>query len=269
MPSVTIDAGVLVTPPEYGSADETHRYIDTLLEWSKLHDEPWAAIYTSERASDALLDDGLYPFHHNLRKLFASNGITEYDVNTVHVVVNKLLQQHEPSFETHFRVRDILTEGLSTDPDILRISAGGKLQSDLTRCLILIAILRQHCEESIRAHFLILRHAPQQVINVRAIIHEIDHDRDDLSALPTFPEMFEGDVPICDDFRGFIECLDGASILAGSTDNIGVEAAIRIALYKSRLERREDPDWDDLRGLRMGIIYKSPEKGLTSIGTFL
>ena len=255
MPSVTIDAGVLVSPPEYGSADDTHRYIETLLEWSKLHDEPWVAIYMSEKAYETLLDDGLYPFHNNLRKLFESSGIVEYDVNTVHVVIDKLLQQREPSFEAHFRVRDVLTEELSTDPDILRLSAGDKLQSDLARCLILIAILRQHCGESVRDHSLILRHAPKQVVNVRAIIHEIDHDLDDLSALPTHPEMFEGDVLICDDFRGLIECLDEASILFGSTDNVGLEAAIRVALYKSRLERGEDPDWDDLRGLRIGHSF--------------
>ena len=54
MPSVTIDAGVLAAPPEHGSADDAHRYVETLLDWSKLLDEPWVAIYMSERASEAL-----------------------------------------------------------------------------------------------------------------------------------------------------------------------------------------------------------------------
>jgi len=254
MPSVTIDAGVLAAPPEHGSADDAHRYIETLLDWRKLLDEPWVAIYMSEGASEALFADGLYPLRDNLKKLFAANGIVEYDVNTVARVVDTLLQL-TPSFETYFRVRDVLAEKLSTDPDILQLSAGNELQSDLARCLILIAILRQHCRESIRDHSLILRHAPRQVVNVRAIIHEIDHDRDDLTALPTHPEMFEGNVLICDDFRGLIECLDESSILASSTDNVGLETAIRIALYKSRLERGEDPDWDDLRGLRIGRSF--------------
>jgi hypothetical protein len=249
--SVTIDAGVLAAPPEYGSADDVHRYIETLLDWRKLLDEPWVAIYMSEEASEALFADGLYPSRDNLKELFAANGIVEYTVKDVAIVVETLLRL-TPSFETYFRIRDVLAERLSTDPDILRLSAGSNLQSDLARCLVLIAILRQHCRESIRDHSLILRHAPRQVVNVRAIIHVIDHDRDDLSALPTHPEMFEGNVLICDDFRGLIECLDESSILASSTDNVGLETAIRIALYKSRLERGEDPDWDDLRGLRIG-----------------
>jgi len=251
MPSVTVDAGVLVAPPEDGSADDAHRYIETLLDWRKFLDEPWVAIYMSERASEALLADGLYPFRDNLKKLFQSNGIVEYDVNTVARVVDTLLQL-TPSFETYFRVRNVLAEELSTDPDILQLSAGSELQSDLARCLVLIAILRQHCRESIRDHSLILLHAPRQVVNVRAIIHEIVHDRNDLSALPTHPEMFEGNVQICDNFWGLIECLNELSILSSSTDNIGLETAIRIALYKSRINRGEDPDWHDLRCLRIG-----------------
>ena len=254
MPSVTIDAGVLAAPPEYGTVEDAQRYIDTLLDWSKLRDEPWVAIYMSEGASEALFADELYPLRDNLKKLFSANGIVHYDVNTVAIVVDTLLQ-HTPSFETYFRIRDVLAEELSTNPDILRLSAGGKLQSDLARCLVLIAILRQHCREPIRNHSLILRHAPKQVVNLRAIIHEIDHSRNDLSALPTHPEVFEGNVLVCDDFRGLIEYLDESCILVSSTDIVGLEMAIRIALYKSQLGRGEDPDWDDVRGLRIGRIF--------------
>ena len=265
MPSVTIDAGVLVTPPEYGSTDDAHRYIETLLEWRMLLDEPWVDIYMSEKSTDALVGDGLYPFHPNLKKLFSVNGIVEYDVNTVNRVVETLLQQRGSSFETHFRVRDVLTEELLVEPDILRLSAGDELQLDLARCLTLIAMLRQHCRESIHAHTLILRYAPRQVATVRTIIHEIEHDRDDLGALPTYPEVFEGDVPICDDFKGLIECLDEASILVNSTDNVGLETAIRIALYKSRIERGGNPDWDDLQGLRIGREFFRTAKAVCGV----
>ena len=254
MPSVTIDAGVLATPPEYGTVEDAYGYIDTLLDWGKLLDEPWVAIYKSKGASEALFDDGLYPFRDNLKKLFAANGIVEYDVNTVAQVVDRLLRL-TPSFKTYFKVNDVLTEDVSTTPGILRLCAGAGLESDLPRCVVLIAILRKHCSDSIRDHSLILRHAPKQIVNGRAIIHEIDHDRNDLSALPTHPEVFEGNVLVCDDFRGLIECLDESSILVSSTDNVGLETAIRIALYKSQLGRGEDPDWDDVRDLRIGRIF--------------
>ena len=251
MPSVTIDAGVLAPPTEDGSAEDTHRYIETLLEWKKLLKEPRVAIYMSEQAPVALVEDRLYPFHGNLKKLFAANEIEEFNVGDVINVAHKLLQL-TPSFEERFSISDVLTDDLLVVPDILGPSAGNALREDLTRCLILIAILRRYCGDAARDHFLILRCAPGPVVTVQAEIEMIEHGRNDLNEVPISPEMFKGDVLICDDFRGFIQCLNESSILVSSTDISGLETAIRIALYKSRLEQGNDPDWDNLRDLRIG-----------------
>ena len=254
MPSVTIDAGVLAAPPEDSSFDAVHKYIDTLLDWRNLLDKQWVAIYMSARASDALFDDGLYPLRNNLRNLFVSNGMVYADFNTIATVVDTLLQL-TPSFEDYFSVSDVLTDRLLVDPDILKLPARNALQLDLVRCLILIAILRQYCGDAIRDHFLILRFAPEPVVTVQAKIELIEHDRDDLNELPMCPEVFDGKVLICDDFRGLVKCLDESSILVDSKDTLELETAIRVALYKSRLDRGKDPDWDDLRGLRIGCYF--------------
>lgn len=251
MPSVTIDAGVLAAPPEHGSAEDAHRYVEALLDWSRLLDKPWVAIYMSERASEALFDDGLFPLRDQLKRLFTANGIVEYDVNTVAQVVDRLLQL-TPSFETYFSIRDVLAEELSTEPDILQLCSGTKLQSDLARCIVLIAILRQHCREPVSDHSLILRRAPDKIIRVRALIQLLEHERTDLATMPVPPEYFEGDVLVCDDFRGLVECLDEAAILLKATDDVGIETAIRIAVYQSRLSRGESPEWDDVPGHRIG-----------------
>ena len=67
LPSVTIDAGVLAVPRVDCATEDAFRYVDTLLDWSKLLDEPWVAIYMSERAAECLCDDGLYPLRESLR----------------------------------------------------------------------------------------------------------------------------------------------------------------------------------------------------------
>jgi hypothetical protein len=251
VPSVTIDAGVLAAPPESGSTVDVHRYMETLLDWSQLLDEPWVAIYMSERASEALFADNLFPLRNQLKRLFSATGIVEYDVNTVATVVDRLLKL-TPSFETYFRIRDVITEGLTTEPDILRLCSGTRLQSDLGRCVVLIAILRRHCQESVSDHSLILRRAPDRIIRVRALIQIFEHDRDDLSAPPSPPEYFDGEVLVCDDFRGLIGCLDEATILLKAADAVGVETAVRITVYKARLARGMDPDWDDVPRYRVG-----------------
>lgn len=254
--SVTIDAGVLAVPLEDGTAEDAYRYVDTILDWSRLLDEPWVAVYMSERASEALIEDGLYPLREQLTQLFTNNGIDRYTVNDVATVVNRLLQR-TPTFETYFRVREVLDENLTTEPDILQLCSGSRLKFDLARCVVLIAILRQHCQEPIQDHSLILRRAPDRIIRVRALIHELEHQRDDLRSLPTPPEYFEGDVLVCDDFRGFVECLDEAAILRKSNDDIGIETAIRIAVYKYRLESSASPEWDDVPNYRIGRAFRS------------
>lgn len=242
MPSVTIDAGVLAVPESSCTVDEAHRYVDTLLDWSKLLDEPWVAIYMSERASELLFAECLYPLRDHLKKLFHAHGIVEYDVNTVARIADRLLTI-TPSFETYYRLRDVLTENVETDPDILRLTTHDGLQSDLARCVTLIAILRKHCLQPLGGHSLILRETPMQVIKVKAKVHELEHERDDLPPLPCPPEFFEGEVLVCDDFRGLIACLDETAILIGASDNIGVKLSIRIALFKHEIAQGEDPDW--------------------------
>ena len=251
MTSVTIDAGALAAPAIDSSTDTVYKYVDTLLDWRQLLEKRWVTIHMSRWASDSLFSDGMYPLRDKLKILFRENGVVHVDANTVAILVDTLLRV-TPSFETYFKVKDVLMEELSVEPDILRLSEGDKLQGDLERCLTLIAILRQYCGDPLRNHFLILRYAPDSVVTVQAKIHMIEQDRDDLGALPIYPEMFKGEVLICDNFRGLIQCLDASSVLLNSTDSVGLETAIRIALYRSRLGQDEDPDWDDFGDLRIG-----------------
>jgi hypothetical protein len=68
-------------------------------------------------------------------------------------------------------------------------------------------------------------------------------------------------VLVCDNFRTLIECLDEAAILLSCSDDIGLETAIRIALYRSRLQRGEEPDWDDTNGLLIGRCFGNILRG--------
>ena len=242
LPSVTIDAGVLAVPQVDCAKDDAFQYVNTLLDWSKLLSEPWVAIYMSEQASESLYADGLYPLRDHLSDLFIAHGIMKFDVNTVATITNRLLTK-TPSFETYYLVRDVLSEHLKADPDVIRLTTHKGLQSDLARCITLIAVLRKHCSQPLGGHSLILRKAPKQVIQIRAQIHDLEHTRDDIPTLPCPPEFFEGEVLVCDDFHSLIECLDESVILVGASDNLGIELAIRIAQFKYAIARGDAPDW--------------------------
>ena len=255
MLSVTIDAGVLAVPKPTCTYNDAYRYVSTLLHWKKLLDEPWIAIYMSQRASEVLIEDSLFPLIGKLKDLFQTHGITEYDVKDVATVVNRLLMI-TPSFETYYRLRDVLTEHLETEPDILKLTTFQGLQTDLARCVVLIAILRKHCSQPLGGNSLILREAPKKVVKIRAQIHCLEHDRNDIPDLPSPPQFFEGDVLACDDFKGLIECLDEASVLIGASDDLGVELAIRIALFKNDLARGEEPDWENSPVSSIGTEFR-------------
>ena len=209
----------------------------------------------SERAPEVLDKDGLYPLRKHLKKLFNEHGIVEYDVNTVARIADQLLRI-TPFFETYYRVKDVLSDQLETDPDVIRLTTYNGLQSDLARCILLIAILRKHCSQPPGGHSLILREAPTQVIHVSAQIHDLEHERNDIPTLPSPPEFFEGDVLACDDFQGLVECLDETAILVGASDNQGVELAIRIALFKDAIAQGEDPDWSTALNSRIGSDFR-------------
>lgn len=254
-PGVTIDAGVLAVPRVDCAKVDAFKYVDTLLDWSKLLDEPWVSIYMSERASESLIEDELFPLRTHLKELFDKHGIVEYSPNDIARVAEKLLTL-TPSFETYYRVKDILSDQFETDPDIIQLTTHAGLQSDLARCVTLIAVLRKHCAQPLGGHSLILREMPHQVIQVRARIHDIEHSREDIPALPSPPELFEGDVLVCDDFRGLIECLDESGILVGASDQLGVELSVRIALFKYALSQGEEPDWAGVAVPKIGSSFR-------------
>lgn len=79
-----------------------------------------------------------------------------------------------------------------------------------------------------------------------AQIHDLEHERSDIPALPSPPKFFEGDVLVCDDFQGLIECFDETAILASALDHFGIELAVRIRLFKYAIAQGEEPGWGEL-----------------------
>ena len=252
MQTISIDSGVLAAPKVEDSSENIYEYVDTLLDWQRLLGEPWVSVHLTERASELLVEEGLYPLRLALQEVFKMHGIVEYDVNTVAQVAERLLRL-TPTFEAYFRVRDVLLEQLETEPSLLSLTVGENMAADLGRCVVLMAILRQHCREVVQSHRLILKKSPASgLIIVRAIIHDIEHDRKDLGRVPTAPESFEGQVLACHDFRGLLLSIDEVAAWQAASDEIGKEVAIRIAVYKSRLTRGLDPAWDDVPRTRFG-----------------
>lgn len=252
MPSVTIDTCVFAAPSIDVSYENVIEYVETLLDWKRLLNEPWIAIYLSENVSQLMLETSVYPIRENLKALFKSKGIVEYDPNTVMPVIDQLLRL-TPTFETYFRIKDILLDNVTATPDILSIHTSEGLKSDLARIILMIAVLRACCHQEILDHSLIVKPwCGGRRIKVSAQIADIETSRTDLFGLPECPEFFRGEVVTCQNFREFLQNLDEIAIWQASDDETGLEIAIKVAVYKSRILRGLDPDWDDIRGFHFG-----------------
>ena len=255
MASITIDSCVLAAPQAMATHDDIIDYVEILLDWKKLLDEPWLAIYMSEHASEAMINEGVYPIRSELKKLFKTRGVEEYDANTVAMLTEELLKL-TPSFETYFRIRDVLSEDVSTLPDLLSIHTQQELSSDLARCVVMMAILHSSCRHPVLDHNLIVKPwKGSTVVKVRAQIHDIETTRDDLLSLPVPPEFFEGEILTCQSFRELVLNLDEAAIWKAAEDETGLELATKIAVFKFRLERGIEPDWDTIQGFRFGCEF--------------
>ena len=90
-PGVTIDAQVLAAPGIDCGAAIARDYVEVLLDWSSLLNEPWVAIHMSERASEALASDGLYPIREKLKEVFDKFEVRDFSPNDVARVVETAL----------------------------------------------------------------------------------------------------------------------------------------------------------------------------------
>ena len=201
-------------------------------------------IYMSEQAAEALFRDELYPLHPHLAALFAAKGIEEFDVNTVLQVAYSLLNQ-TPSLETFFEVElEVESLDVLTRPDLLSLCTSTHLLSDLARCLVLIALLRSH---GVADHILIVK--PWQggtEVQVQALIDptRLVHYRPDIGPIPIPPDLFEGSVVVCHNFRQLLQAVDEKAVLQAASNPADVELAIRVALYKVGMERGQNSEWN-------------------------
>lgn len=257
IPSVTIDAGVIAAPTKAATEDEVLDYVETLTDWRRLLDERWIPVYMSERAVEALFEESLYPLHGFLDRLFAERGITAYSANDIAGVANALLQL-TPSFEEAFGLTDVLVSDLVTDPDLSLTDFPPRLAADLERCLVLTAVLRRHCGEPVTNHTLIIEPLIEvREVRLATIIDYLEHCRDEIDDVPVKPERFEGNVAVCRTFRELILGIDESAVWQSSDTDDAARKAVQLAVYKRRINKGLDADWEDVPPFAFGRSFRT------------
>lgn len=211
----------------------------------------------SERAAEALLEDGLYPLRGALDRLFAKRGIVEFAANDIARVADALLQT-TPSFEEAFGLTDVLVSDLETEPDLLLESAPPRLASDLERCLVLAAVLRTHCCGPVADHALILEPRLEATeVRVEAVVEHLEHCRDDVGDVPLKPERFRGTVAVRRSFRELVSDADELAVWRAADTEDAAAKAVQISVYKRRLQQGLEPNWEEVPSFTFGRSFRA------------
>lgn len=241
MSSVTIDPGSLAAPGADATAEDVTSYVEFIVTWSILLRERWAHIYISEKAAPVLYETDLYPIRPLLNTLLSSRNVVEFDANTVGTVLDSLLWL-TPTFENFFKLKDVLASGTKTTPDVLSVYSSERLNQELEREIILSALLRTSCRPPVNYHFLVVRRLNGSVdVNVSALVHDLEHQRDDLDPPPSPPVPFSGKICTCVALGDLVVTIEPSALWTEIFDEDGFAPAIEVALYKSRIDRGVDP----------------------------
>jgi hypothetical protein len=256
IPSVTIDAGVIAAPAVGATEEEVIEYIETLTDWRRLLDERWIPVYMSEGATEALFQDNLYPLHDSLRRLFVERGIVDFAANDIVQVANALLQL-TPSFEEMFQLKYAIVSDLVTEPSISLVHTPPCLKADLESCLVLTALLRNHCSEVTTDHTLIFESRVEvDELQVRGVIEDLEHHRDDIVDVPLKPECFHGTVAVCQTFRDLISKIDESAVWQAAETEDAARKAVQVAVYKRRLAQGLSPEWGQTPPFAFGESFR-------------
>ena len=252
--TLTLDAGLLACPRGDVTAAGARAFVEGLLEWSGLLDEHWVTVLTSKRSCEALAEDGFLGFYDPVTQLLNASGVVEYSTNDVMQVLDRLLY-HPPWFEEHLGVDDALVnwEHVTTQPDVLSVSAGPNLRRELERCLVLIALHQKRYGNGADHNVVALCRVPGPVVEVRARVHYAPGPAPSESEEA---EDLKGCVLACDDVHGLIAGMDECALLRNATDDSTVALACRVALYKARRARGGSADWEKLSGWRVGERFR-------------
>lgn len=247
MLSVTIDTAVFGPPPADAPAEAVHGFVTTLLEWRDAMNDGRVDVYTSKFAASVLMECHLYPMRPQLRELLRHAAVFEYDANTIAVLAETILGRSQ-KIEDLVGISDVLVDELSIDPDVFAAHTPPALRNDAQRCAVVVSLVSRYLDEPLlRGHAIAIRARDfGTAIQVRGLLQDVEHDRDDLAGLPMAPAYFEGSAVVCSSLHRLLMGLDEVEILRGATAENHVRAAINIGVYKHYAAGGGQPDWREL-----------------------
>lgn len=257
---LSVDASVLVLPPEGCGSDDVYQYASALMELGQVVDLDWISVCTSKETPSVLVNPSdRYPLTgDNVKKLLEKHNVHEFNSQDIVLTASKILNKFD-HFESRHGIDYMILDQEEIDPDVTVVASNKNHKSDLPQFIAAIAVLRKNLDYGDKDYIMMIRDAPSSSVNIRATIEDVETERCDIPEFSNLPKSFSGNVPICSDFTGFVELLDEEAILSGATDCCGVWLAIRVALHKRTGGKAHIKDWQDWSDIPITIGIEFPK----------
>jgi hypothetical protein len=153
MASLVLDPYQLAVPSVAEGADAARRYVDSLVTWSALTDEPWLTVLTTDDTVTALSGAACYPAVNAVATLREALGLEEVSPEDVANALSRLLQS-AASWEDHCGVVDVLLDPRTLTPELPATRCQGAPAGtgrnapsvhDATRRVLTLSALLTHC----------------------------------------------------------------------------------------------------------------------------
>ena len=253
MLSVTIETAVFAPPPIDASPELVRNFVETLLDWKTAMDDERLDVYTSRFAPDVLINCNLYPIRPQLKALLAQAAVFEYDANTIAVLAETILNRSD-KIEDKLGISDVLASDLALNPDVFAQYAPPQLLEEAQRCVIVLSLANRYVNDPmLRGHAIAIRATNvATAVQVKCLIQDIEHSRDDLGGLPIPPDHFEGSIVVCGSCHHLLMSVDEVEMLRSAANERHLAAAIRVGVYKRYVSSGTPLRWEELPSFSIG-----------------
>lgn len=265
MASIVLDPRLLAAPAAGSTADEFYSFVDRLLEWSNFGQQKGAALAITQDAASKLAEDNAYPMPKSLADEMWQVGIREYDLPTLKQLCDRFLNP-KVTLQQHLRVRGVLCDGRTINPSLPAAPSLPATTEEAECNAVALAVLN-HCQcSNVYFGFALEHGVGVSEVSVRAILHDIEHDRDDLGGLATLPSPIAGAVSVCSSLAEYALACDFGRllVLAGNDDQMIL--AIRLAILGRRRKSGADTDWDNLPEVFVGEEFRERAQAVARLG---
>ena len=256
MVSVALDPRLLAPPQSNEPAGNFRDYVTRLLGWSAFAREKGMVVTLSRNAATCLCEDGAFPLAEQLRVDMAAKGVEDYDLKTIKSFCERFFHL-EPCFQAQTLIETILHDKAVFNPAGNPCARLPKTTAEAEMCMVTLAVL-DHCKCPAvdNGGFAILPPAPATHVFVSAQLHALEHERTDLQVLSSLPQEIRGNVAVCSTLEEFVIGANEADYFREAKSDDVLRVSIKLAIYRSRLERHLDPEWDKLPVFRIGTEFR-------------